>query len=76
MPTKHRAYARKAVRVECQVVRERDFRLLADTTIDLSAVGMRVSAGLADIGVGDALLVSFRGTETGGLTSTPLCRGS
>jgi hypothetical protein len=50
---------RRAIRVECQVVRERDFRLLATRTENLSPRGMLVVAGEPAL-TGEPLLVSFR----------------
>lgn len=50
---------RHCVRSWCQVVRERDFRLIADSIQDLSVDGMRV--GPADpVLTGETLLVSFQ----------------
>jgi hypothetical protein len=47
----------------CQVVRERDFRLLADRVLDLSASGALV--GPADPALtGERILVSFRVPES------------
>lgn len=51
--------ARRTARMACQVVRLRDFRLVADTALDLSRGGMLV--GPADpVLTGEALIVSFR----------------
>lgn len=51
--------ARHTVKRPCQVVRERDFRLIADRIEDLSSWGMRV--GPADPALtGQTLLVSFQ----------------
>lgn len=50
---------RKTARIACQVVRLRDFRLIADTIEDLSGAGMLV--GPADpVLTGEPLLVSFQ----------------
>jgi len=50
---------RHCVQGQCQVVRERDFRLVADSIEDLSEEGMRV--GPADpVLTGEVLLVSFK----------------
>jgi hypothetical protein len=47
------------VKIECQVVRERDFSLIADRVVDLSASGALV--GPADPALtGERLIVSFR----------------
>ena len=50
---------RRAVRVECQVVREKDFRLLATRTENLSSGGMLVRAGERAL-TGEPVIVSFR----------------
>ena len=58
-PPSPRASSRHTVKIACQVVRERDFRLLADRMLDLSATGVLV--GPADPALtGERLLVSFR----------------
>ncbi len=50
---------RRGVRVDCQVVRERDFTLVGSRGLDLSPLGMLV---VADVPVmtGEPLLVAFR----------------
>jgi hypothetical protein len=56
---KTRRLARRAARVPCQVVRERDFRLVADRVLDLSASGVLV--GPADpVLTGERVLITFR----------------
>jgi c-di-GMP-binding flagellar brake protein YcgR len=58
-PKTPRSSSRHTVKIDCQVVRERDFRLLADRTMDLSATGALV--GPADPALtGERILVSFR----------------
>lgn len=57
--TPHRRAFRHALRVACQVVRLRDFRLVADTVLDLSTRGM-YTAALERVLTGEELLVSFR----------------
>lgn len=58
-PKTPRGSSRHTVKIDCQVVRERDFRLLADRTMDLSATGALV--GPADPALtGERILVSFR----------------
>jgi hypothetical protein len=47
------------VQVACQVVRERDFRLVAEATLDLSTTGMLVPTREAVL-TGEDVLVSFR----------------
>ncbi len=55
---------RYAVRIACQVVRERDFRLISDAVLDLSMSGMVVTASHWIFGqsivTGDRLIVSFQ----------------
>jgi len=58
-PKAPRGSSRHTVKIDCQVVRERDFRLLADRVMDLSATGALV--GPADPALtGERVLVSFR----------------
>ena len=54
----------QAVGLTCQVVRERDFRLVADRALDLSPDGMLVSSE-HDLVVGESLIVSFQATQLG-----------
>ena len=55
---------RHAVRIPCQVVRERDFRLIGDAVLDLSMSGMVVTAAHWVFGqsilTGERLIVSFQ----------------
>ena len=54
-----RRSTRHTVKIPCQVVRERDFRLVADRILDLSESGLQVLP--ADpVLTGERLLVSFR----------------
>src|SRR6187397_873062 len=54
-----RGAMRHAVQISCQVVRERDFRLVADTIVDLSTTGMLVTP--ADpVLTGERVIASFR----------------
>lgn len=53
-----RREVRRAVSLECQVVRERDFRLVAKRMIDVSPDGMLVAVD-EDLEPGDKLIVSF-----------------
>ncbi len=58
-PQSPRRTSRHTVKIECQVVRERDFTLIADRVMDLSASGALV--GPADPALtGERILVSFR----------------
>lgn len=60
----HRRAVRHAVRLECQVVRERDFRLVADRIVNLSESGLLVSPADPAL-TGERLLVSFRIPHSG-----------
>ncbi len=59
VPVSQRRTYRHAVHVECQVVREHDFRLLAETTLDLSTGGMMVLSGERVL-TGEDVLVTFK----------------
>lgn len=48
----------------CQVVRERDFRLVAERAVDVSPDGMLVRTD-AELEVGESLIVSFEATSLG-----------
>jgi hypothetical protein len=55
----HHRHTRRLARLPCQVVRERDFRLVADTIANLSPTGLLVTP--ADpVLTGERLLVSFQ----------------
>jgi hypothetical protein len=54
-----RSTLRRAVRIDCQVVRERDFKLVARRTVDLSTDGMLVASEV-DVLPGEELIVSFK----------------
>lgn len=55
---------RRALGLSCQVVRERDFRLIADRAVDLSPDGMLVRTD-HDLAVGENLIISFKATSLG-----------
>ncbi len=59
VPFAQRRTPRHQVHIDCQVVRERDFRLIARRTLDLSASGMLVAAD-TEVLTGEPLIVSFR----------------
>ncbi|MGZ3449953.1 MAG: PilZ domain-containing protein [Polyangiales bacterium] len=60
LPTdRERIAFRHAVRLDCQVVRERDFKLVARRSVDLSTTGMLLEQE-TDLEVGEPLIVSFR----------------
>jgi hypothetical protein len=54
-----RSTIRRAVRVECQVVRERDFTLVGTSAIDLSTRGMLVATNERVL-TGEEMIVAFR----------------
>jgi hypothetical protein len=62
---RQRRALRRAVPVECQVVRERDFRMIATRGVDLSPDGMLVVAQ-APVLTGEPVIVSFRLPRSGG----------
>ncbi len=55
---------RHHVRIDCQVIRENDFRLVGHRTLDLSADGMLVRTA-SDVTLGESLLVTFQATPLG-----------
>lgn len=55
----YRRSFRRYVRLDCQVVRERDFRLIGDLALDLSDRGMLVRSK-SRILTGEEVIVSFR----------------
>lgn len=55
---------RRAVPLRCQVVRERDFALIAESALDVSPDGMCVLTE-ADLEPGENVFVSFQATELG-----------
>jgi PilZ domain len=64
-PTKaQRRSTRRSVRLECQVVRERDFQLVADRIVNLSESGLMVSPADPAL-TGERLIVSFRIPHSG-----------
>lgn len=70
---KNRRYVeRRAARFECQIVRERDFRLVAHTTLDLSPDGVMA---LADENVltGEPVLVTFSLPNSGAWVDAEGC---
>jgi hypothetical protein len=54
-----RASFRRYVRLDCQVVREHDFKLVGDLALDLSTSGMLVRAKKRVL-TGDEVIVSFK----------------
>lgn len=59
-----RREVRRAISITCQVVRERDFSLVAEKALDLSPDGMLVATDV-DLSPGENVFVSFRATELG-----------
>ena len=58
-PTSHHRMPRRLLKHRCQVVRERDFRLIADRVVDLSATGALVMP--ADpVLTGERVILSFQ----------------
>ena len=55
-----RCVFRRFVRIDCQVVREHDFRLVGDLALDLSTKGMLVRSCGVRLLTGEELLVAFR----------------
>jgi hypothetical protein len=60
---RQRRVIRRAIRVDCQVVRERDFRLIASQGVDISSTGMLVATEEAAL-TGEPLYISFRFPRT------------
>ena len=60
----HFRSTRHSVRLECQVVRERDFQLIADRIVNLSATGLVVSPADPAL-TGERLIVSFKIPHSG-----------
>ena len=59
VPMNQRRTARRSVVVECQVVRERDFKLVGESTLDISPEGMLVLTRDCVL-TGEDLLISFK----------------
>jgi len=59
-----RREVRRAMGITCQVVRERDFRLVAERAIDVSPDGMLVQTE-SELEMGESLIVSFKATQLG-----------
>jgi hypothetical protein len=60
---RQRTAMRRSVRVDCQVVREHDFKLVGRRAIDLSADGMLVLSD-ARVLTGEDVIVTFRAPST------------
>ncbi len=59
-----RREVRRAIKIQCQVVRERDFTLVSEHALDLSPDGMLVATDLA-LEPGENVFVAFRATSLG-----------
>ncbi len=59
-----RKTTRHALRIPCQVVRERDFRLVGERTLDVSSGGLLVRSH-AEVKVGETVVVAFQATPLG-----------
>ncbi len=59
-----RKTTRHALRIPCQVVRERDFRLVGERTLDVSSGGLLVRSH-AEVRVGETVVVAFQATPLG-----------
>jgi hypothetical protein len=55
-----RGLIRRSVKTPCQVVRERDFRMVGTLVVDLSTRGMLVESDLPIL-TGEDVIVSFKG---------------
>lgn len=60
-----RRSVRRHVRLECEVVRERGFKLLGRRMLDLSSTGLRVAA-LERVLTGEKVVLAFRAPGGGG----------
>lgn len=60
----HRRTTRHSVKLACQVVRERDFQLVADQIVNLSSTGLFVSPADPAL-TGERLIVSFQIPHSG-----------
>jgi len=64
VPASQRRAVRRTVRLDCQVVRERDFKLLGDWALDLSTDGIFVLSKTPVL-TGEEVLVTFKVPRTG-----------
>jgi hypothetical protein len=55
---------RRALSIPCQVVREQDFQLVANASLDVSPEGMLVATD-AELVPGETMFVSFKTTQLG-----------
>src|SRR2546427_804024 len=59
-----RREVRRAIRVQCQIVRESDFSLVSEQALDVSPDGMLVATDTSLI-TGENVIVTFRATDLG-----------
>jgi hypothetical protein len=59
LPSIRRTSVRHSVRLPCQIVRERDFRMIAENIVDMSQGGVLVGPA-APVLTGERVLVSFQ----------------
>ena len=59
-----RREVRRAISMMCQIVRERDFRLVSEKALDVSPDGMLVATDV-ELEPGENVFVSFRATDLG-----------
>ncbi len=59
-----RKSTRHHLRMDCQVIRESDFKLVGHRTLDLSAEGMLVRKA-SNVSIGERLIVAFQATPLG-----------
>lgn len=64
IPMEVRGSLRRGVRLRCELVDERAFRLVGRRALDLSPDGMLVECDTRGVTVGDPLLLSFRAPGT------------
>jgi hypothetical protein len=60
VPAHQRRAVRRAAPVDCQVVRERDFKLIGTRGVDVSPLGMLVVAEDDRVLTGEPVIVAFR----------------
>jgi hypothetical protein len=63
VPARQRRAIRRSVRLDCQIVREHDFKLLGDWALDISTDGIFVLSK-TEVLTGEEVIVSFRVPHT------------
>jgi hypothetical protein len=69
VPANQRRTMRRAARVDCQVVRAHDFKLLGDWTLDVSPDGLLLVSNVPVL-TGEELVVSLRAPRSGAYVDT------